>query len=234
MANKTAFSNFLFRQLLDKVSSTYTYLLADVATGEAAIIDSVLEQVDRDIEYIDELQLKLKYCISTHVHADHITGNSKLKSLVGLGSNGIQKPQSVVSRTSGAKADIYVDETAVLHLGQSVKLNFLLTPGHTNGCMAIVEHQRKLLFTGDTLLIRGCGRTDFQDGSAMKLYQSVHSKLFTLSPDYAVYPAHDYKGRTVSTIGEELKFNLRLTKTQEQFVEIMENLNLDKPKMIGK
>ena len=237
-----ATDSIIFRQLFDKISSTYTYIIGDTNTREAVIVDSVLEQAERDVKLMGELNLRLKYCISTHVHADHVTGNAKLKLNFEhkqqqqeiMNEQEPMKLESVISESSGAKADLYVNETSSLSLGEAIKLNFLLTPGHTNGCMAIVDHKHRLVFTGDTLLIRGCGRTDFQEGNSTRLYRSVHDKLFTLPPDYLVFPAHDYNGRTVTSIAEEKQHNPRLTKSLDEFVHIMDNLNLPKPIMIDK
>uniref|UniRef100_T1KYD9 Metallo-beta-lactamase domain-containing protein n=1 Tax=Tetranychus urticae TaxID=32264 RepID=T1KYD9_TETUR len=172
----------------------------------------------------------LKYVLNTHVHADHITGSGLIKDR--LNTNGKLQVLSIVSESSGAEADICVDDGEVIDCGL-VKLNVTYTPGHTNGCMSLIDHYNKRVFTGDALFIRGCGRTDFQEGSPSKLYDSVHSRLFTLPDDYSVYPAHDYNGHTMSTIGEEKKFNPRMVTSKEEFIEIMENLNLDYPKMLG-
>ncbi|XP_053207007.1 uncharacterized protein LOC128391184, partial [Panonychus citri] len=140
---------------------------------------------------------------------------------------------NIISKSSGAQADICAEDGQVIDCGL-IKLNVSLTPGHTNGCMSLIDHDNKRAFTGDTLFIRGCGRTDFQEGSSSKLYDSVHSRLFILPDDYNVYPAHNYNGQLTSTIGEEKKFNPRLSKSWEEFIQIMENLNLDYPKMMGK
>lgn len=219
-------TNFFFRQLFDTVSSTYTYLLGDTGSKEAVLIDPVLEHAERDATLIQQLGFKLIYAMNTHMHADHITGTGKLKSL-------LPGSQSVISRASGAKADVYLDDGAVVKFGQH-ELLATATPGHTDGCITYICHKQGIAFTGDTLLIRGCGRTDFQQGSPERLYQSIYSKIFTLPDNYTLYPAHDYKGLTATTVGEEKKYNPRLTKSLEEFVEIMKNLNLPYPKMIDK
>lgn len=219
--------SLIFRQFFDKTSSTYTYLLGDIPNRLAVLIDTVQEQVPRELNFIRELNFERIYLLSTHIHADHITGNSLIKEKLG-NENAI----SFISKYYGtAKADNQVGEDESFEAG-SFKLRFLHTPGHTAGCLCIVDDQNRRVFTGDTLLIRGCGRTDFQGGSSEALYESVHSKLFRLPQDYAVYPAHDYNGRTSSSIGEEIRCNPRLSKSKEEFVNIMENLKLDYPKLL--
>ncbi|XP_068179610.1 persulfide dioxygenase ETHE1, mitochondrial [Antennarius striatus] len=213
-----------FRQLFEKESSTYTYLLADTDTRDAIIIDPVLETIDRDLKLIHELGLNLKVAVNTHCHADHITSTGLMKKrLVGL--------KSAISKFSGATADILLSEGDEITFGKH-HLKVRETPGHTDGCVALVLEDQSMVFTGDTLLIRGCGRTDFQQGCAKTLYNSVHQKIFTLPDQCLVYPAHDYLGQTASTVSEERKFNPRLTKSLEEFVDIMKNLNLPKPKKI--
>uniref|UniRef100_A0A1A9WP43 Persulfide dioxygenase ETHE1, mitochondrial n=1 Tax=Glossina brevipalpis TaxID=37001 RepID=A0A1A9WP43_9MUSC len=227
MLPRITFSNdFFFRQLFDSESSTYTYLLADVNTREAVIIDPVLEQAKRDAQLIKELDFKLKYAMNTHMHADHITGTGWLKQL-------LPGCISVISTASGAKADKHLKEGDSIVFGRH-KIDTLATPGHTNGCMTYVIHEQGCAFTGDTLLIRGCGRTDFQEGNSRSLYENVHNKIFTLGTNYRVYPAHDYKGQLESTVWEERNYNPRLTKSLEEFVELMDNLNLPYPKKIDK
>jgi sulfur dioxygenase len=219
--------NQIFRQYFDKNSCTYTYLLGDLKNKIAILIDTVQECVSRDLKTIEEFKFDKVYLLSTHVHADHVTGNALIKEK--LGPN---RSMSIISRYyDNVRADQLVGESDQLQHG-CFKLNFLHTPGHTAGCLCIVDHEHRRVFTGDTLLIRGCGRTDFQGGSSEKLYNSVHQKLFTLPADYAVYPAHDYNGITMSSIGEEKQLNSRLTKPLNEFVEIMSNLNLAYPKMI--
>eukprot|EP00877_Chromochloris_zofingiensis_P012810 jgi/Chrzof1/7783/Cz02g36170.t1 len=225
MVNLAGTTPMLFRQLYDAESSTYTYLLGDSISGEAVLIDPVLEQVDRDLQLVDELELHLTFAINTHCHADHITGTGKIKKA---------RPdvKSVISKAAGAKADVLLQPNANITFGAH-ELLALATPGHTSGCMSLYTTSNGgMVFTGDTLLIRGCGRTDFQGGSAAMLYDSVHTKLFTLPDATLVYPAHDYKGRTGSSIGEEKRYNLRLTKPKEEFIKIMDNLGLPYPKKI--
>ncbi|XP_074595934.1 uncharacterized protein LOC141851056 [Brevipalpus obovatus] len=222
-------SSLIFRQLFDRACCGYTYLLGDVSSKSAILIDPVLEQVDRDLTLIHELGLKLKYVVNTHVHADHITGSGSIKNkLTAIGESGVK---SVISTSSGAKADIKLDDKEELIFGGN-QLQAVYTPGHTDGCMSLVDHKNGLVFTGDTLFVRGCGRTDFQCGNSSLLYDSVHQRLFTLPLDYKVFPAHDYKGQTVTTIGEEKQFNPRLTKSRAEFIEIMSNLKLEYPKMM--
>ncbi|KAM4600758.1 persulfide dioxygenase ETHE1, mitochondrial isoform 1-T3 [Polymixia lowei] len=214
----------LFRQLFESASSTYTYLLADTETKEAILIDPVLETVDRDLKLLGELGLNLKVAVNTHCHADHITGTGLLKRrLPGL--------KSAISKHSGASADVFLSEGDKIAFGKH-HLSVRETPGHTDGCVTLVSGDHSMAFTGDTLLIRGCGRTDFQQGCSKRLYESVHQKIFSLPEQCLVYPAHDYRGQTVSTVGEEREFNPRLTKSLEEFVDIMKNLNLPKPAKI--
>ncbi|CAG2168714.1 unnamed protein product [Oppiella nova] len=221
----------LFRQLFDRISCTYTYLLADKVTKEAILIDPVLECVDRDLQTVQELGLNLKYVANTHCHADHITGSGLIKTR--LNANPSQPTvKSIISELSGAKADIKVDDNDVITCGEAIKLKVVATPGHTSGCVTYVDTDNGLVFTGDALLIRGCGRTDFQQGDSGLLYESIHQKIFTLPDNFSVLPAHDYKGQLVSTVSEEKRFNPRLTKSKEEFIDIMANLKLDLPKMI--
>ncbi|MBM75701.1 MAG: MBL fold metallo-hydrolase [Proteobacteria bacterium] len=216
----------LFRQLYDRSSCTYTYLIADSQTKEALLIDPVRDLIDRDVQLLEELGLSLSYTVETHVHADHITSSALLRQR--FNSKGI------ISSVSGNTcADVLVDDGQELQLG-SIRLRFLHTPGHTNGCMSIHLPEEGMVFTGDTLMIRGCGRTDFQEGDADTLFSSVRDKIFTLPDETLIYPGHDYKGRTASSVAEEKRFNLRLnlSKSREDFREIMENLNLSYPKKI--
>ncbi|KAK2844924.1 hypothetical protein Q5P01_011583 [Channa striata] len=223
--SRTALSRgLLFKQLFELESSTYTYLLADRDSKEAVLIDPVLETIERDLKLIHELGLNLKVAVNTHCHADHITSTGLMKKrLAGL--------KSAISKFSGASADIHLSEGDKITFGNQY-LTVRETPGHTDGCITLVSADHSMAFTGDALLIRGCGRTDFQQGCAKKLYESIHQKIFTLPDECLIYPAHDYLGQTVSTVGEERKFNPRLTKNLEQFVQIMNNLNLPKPKKI--
>ena len=204
-------------------SSTHTYILAD-ASGEAVIIDPVLEQVDRDLAAVSEAGLKLTLALNTHCHADHITGSGELKRRVpGL--------RSAIAKAAGAQADILLEDGEEVRFGGR-SLRVLATPGHTNGCLSYFEPTLGAVFTGDALLIGGCGRTDFQGGSAETLYRSVHDKLFSLPPETIVYPAHDYKGETSSTIGAEKGANPRLTRPLPEFVKLMDELGLPYPKKI--
>ncbi|XP_050307724.1 persulfide dioxygenase ETHE1, mitochondrial [Anthonomus grandis grandis] len=215
----------IFRQLFDNISSTYTYLLGCPKTRECIIIDPVLEQVKRDFQLSKDLGLKLKYAINTHMHADHVTGTGYLRVLSGC--------KTIISKASGAAADIYVNENDQIVFGCH-SLKVFSTPGHTNGCVTYYNPNQGLVFTGDALLIRGCGRTDFQEGDPKTLYKSVHSKIFTLPGSTLVFPAHDYKGFLCSSVDEERRLNPRLTKSETEFVEIMNNLNLSYPKQIDR
>jgi sulfur dioxygenase len=216
----------LFRQLFDLETSTYTYLLADEATRDAIIIDPVLTQIERDIGLIQELELQLRYALDTHVHADHVTALGSLRERLGV--------TTVVSERAGVGcADLLVKEGDALQFGAH-RIEVLETPGHTGGCLTYVMSDRTMAFTGDALLIRGCGRTDFQEGDAHELYRSVHHKLFTLPAHTLIYPGHDYKGRTVTTVAEERRLNPRLGRgtSEARFVEIMHELSLAYPKYI--
>ncbi|KAK4714626.1 hypothetical protein R3W88_020533 [Solanum pinnatisectum] len=222
----------VFRQLFEKESSTYTYLLADPSHPQkpALLIDPVDKTADRDLALVKELDLKLIYAINTHVHADHVTGSGLIKTK-------FPGVKSIISKASNAKADLFVEPGDKIYFGD-IFLEVRATPGHTLGCVTYVtgdgpnQPQPRMAFTGDALLIRGCGRTDFQGGSSDKLYDSVHSQIFTLPKDTLLYPAHDYKGFTVSTVGEEMLYNPRLSKDKETFKNIMQNLNLSYPKMM--
>ncbi|XP_044130901.1 persulfide dioxygenase ETHE1, mitochondrial-like [Bufo gargarizans] len=214
----------VFRQLFEPVSCTYTYLLADADTKEAVLIDPVLETANRDAKLVKDLGLKMIFAANTHCHADHITGTGVLKRLV-------PGCKSVISKDSGALADIHIQEGDTIKFGK-YSLEARSTPGHTDGCLTYVLNDKSMAFTGDALLIRGCGRTDFQQGCPSTLYHSVHSKIFTLPDSCTLYPAHDYMGQTVTTVEEEKRLNPRLTKSEAEFVNIMNNLNLPKPKQI--
>ncbi len=216
--------NVLFRQLHDPRSSTYTYLLADPQAKEAVIIDPVLEQAQRDAALLHELDLRLLYALDTHVHADHVTGAWLLKQLTGS--------RIVISRSSGATGmDEALLEGDRIGFG-SRHLEARATPGHTNGCMTFVLDDRSMAFTGDALLIRGAGRTDFQHGDTHALYRSIVDKIFTLPESCLVYPAHDYRGLTSSSVGEERRHNPRIggERDEADFVGYMTNLNLPHPK----
>lgn len=218
----------LLKQLFDQDTWTYTYLLADPKNGQAIIIDPVLERVDRDLKLIAELGLDLIYTLDTHVHADHITGSGELRRRTG-----------VLSGVSAVAAVDCVDRKLqhgdLLHFGRYT-LEVRSTPGHTNGCLTfVVEAEgQTMAFTGDTIFIRGCGRTDFQQGDAATLFHSVHAQIFSLPNDTIIYPGHDYRGLTASTVAEEKAHNPRL-KTEigeAEFVAIMGGLNLSHPKRI--
>lgn len=214
----------LFRQLFDQETWTYTYLIADPETKEAVLVDPVLEKVERDYQLIRELGLTLKYCLETHVHADHITGTGKFRELTGC--HGV-----VPEKANVVCADQKISDGEILTIGK-VQIKAISTPGHTDCHFAYLVNNSHLL-TGDALFIRGCGRTDFQSGDAGTLYDSITEKLFTLSDDTLVYPGHDYRGHSVSTIGEEKQFNPRLSgKDRPTFIEIMNNLNLPDPTKI--
>ncbi|XP_067874611.1 persulfide dioxygenase ETHE1, mitochondrial isoform X1 [Heterodontus francisci] len=214
----------IFRQLFEKISSTYTYLLADADNKQAVIIDPVFEEVTRDIKLIEDLGLKLLYAANTHCHADHVTGTGLLKTMVA-------GCRSVIAKDSGASADIYIKEGDRINFGKFF-LEAHSTPGHTDGCLTYVLNDRTMAFTGDALLIRGCGRTDFQQGCPKTLYQSVHEKIFSLPTDCLLYPAHDYTGQTVTTVEEERRLNPRFSKPLAEFIDFMNNLNLPKPAQI--
>ncbi|CAF1911559.1 unnamed protein product [Rotaria magnacalcarata] len=232
--SRRALSNGSFvRQLFEQTTSTYTYIIADGKSREAFIIDPVITTVARDIQLIKQLGLTLRYAINTHVHADHITGSGRLKTL-------LPECRSVISKCSGGKADIYIEHGDEIEIGEKNDKNQRLvlecrsTPGHTNGCMTFVWHKGASVFTGDCLLIRGCGRTDFQQGSADKIYTSIYEHIYTLPDHFIVYPGHDYTGQTSSTVAEEKQFNSRLLKPREDFVKFMKELKLSYPLQIDK
>ena len=213
----------IFRQLFDSVSSTYTYLIASRRGGEALIIDPVLEKVDRYLQLVRELDLRLVKAVDTHLHADHITGLGALRDRTHcITVMGEQTHADVVSMrvSEGDRVQI-----------EGVSLQALYTPGHTDDSYSYLMGDR--VFTGDTLLIRGTGRTDFQNGNPHAQYDSIFNKLLKLPEDTLVYPAHDYKGDMVSTIGEEKRFNPRLSvKSVDEYVDLMNNLKLPNPKMM--
>ena len=213
----------IFRQLFDSVSGTYTYLLASRHGGEALIIDPVLEKVDRYIQLVNELDLKLVKAVDTHLHADHITGLGALRD----------RTQCITVMGDMSKVDVVsmrLSEGDKLTI-EGVALDVLYTPGHTDDSYSFLMQDR--VFTGDTLLIRGTGRTDFQNGDPRAQYDSIFNKLMKLPDETMVFPAHDYKGETVSTIGEEKAFNPRLqVKSLDQYVTLMNGLNLPNPKMM--
>ncbi|HEY6562509.1 MAG TPA: MBL fold metallo-hydrolase [Polyangiaceae bacterium] len=216
-----------FRQLYDADSSTYTYLLADTQTREAVVIDPVLEQVERDVQLIQDLGFRLVDALDTHVHADHVTALGLLRERLGA--------STVISERAGAICeDRLVKHGDLIRFGGH-ELEVRETPGHTSGCVSYVWHAAQRVFTGDALLIRGCGRTDFQQGDAATLFRSVREQLFSLPSEYTVYPAHDYKGRTASSIEEERRLNPRLgdQRSLEEFLRVMQELKLPYPKRMG-
>ena len=215
----------IFRQLVDKESCTFTYVVGDETTGEAALVDPVVEHVERDLKLLQELGLRLTAVFDTHVHADHVTGAGTLRERTGARTH--------FSEHGGpACADVLLQDGQDVKVG-SLVIHALATPGHTDSCMSYLVLDR--VFTGDTLLVRGCGRTDFQEGDPALLWRSVHDKLFLLDDATYVYPAHDYRGHCCSTIGEEKRLNPRLggTMTREGFVELMNNLHLPPPAKIA-
>lgn len=214
----------IFRQLFDSESCTYTYLIACSKTKTAAMIDPVKSHVDQYIELLAQLELKLLFAIDTHVHADHITALKGLQRQTGC--------TMVMGEHSKAKGDItYVKDREVLPLGE-IAIEPIYTPGHTDDSYCFLVNN--YLFTGDTLLIRGTGRTDFQHGSSKQQFHSLFQKILMLPEDTLVYPGHDYQGYTMSTIGEEKKFNPRLqVKNQAEYTKLMAGLNLPKPKLIN-
>lgn len=216
--------NTLPIQLFDPESSTYTYILRDPESNEAVLIDPVDRQWERDLQQLDRLNLKLVYVLETHAHADHVTSAGKLRDMTGAKA-------AVPSGCGIPPADVQLHDGDAIRFGKSEEIMVLHTPGHTAGSVSFLW--RGNVFTGDTLLIDGCGRTDFQSGSAGALYDSVTTKLFTLAGATLVWPAHDYKGRSASTIGWEKCHNSRLAGRDKQaFIELMDHLNLPKPKML--
>src|ERR1700716_805956 len=213
----------IFRQLFDSVSGTYTYLIASRPDGEALIIDPVLEKVDRYLQLVRELELKLVKAVDTHLHADHVTGLGALRDRTHcITVMGEQTHADVVSMRVADGEQLAID---------GVALDAMYTPGHTDDSYSYLMGDR--VFTGDTLLIRGTGRTDFQNGSSRAQYESIFNRLLKLPDETMVFPAHDYKGDTVSTIGEERRYNPRLqVKSIDEYIELMGNLNLPNPKLM--
>ena len=212
-----------FRQLFHPESSTYTYILADSTWRDAVVIDAVSDATNAVLATLREQDLHLTHILETHLHADHISAAKKLREATGA--------QVVLSALAGADcADLQVSDGDFLVLGDDV-IRVLATPGHTPESLSFRWHDR--VFTGDALLIGGCGRTDFQGGDAGTLYDSITEKLFVLPEETLVYPGHDYQGRRVSCIAEEKQLNPRLAgKSRQEFIEIMHNLDLPKPKLI--
>jgi sulfur dioxygenase len=215
----------IFRQLFDPVSSTYTYLLGD--SGAALLIDPVYEQAPRDLALLQELGLTLVATLDTHVHADHVTGAWRLRQRTGC--------QIAVSAAADAsEADLPLSHGQRVAFGQRA-LSVRATPGHTSGCLTYVLDDESMAFTGDSLLIRGCGRTDFQQGSPQQLFASVHAQILSLPPECLLYPAHDYRGITVTSVAEERRYNPRLGGDVDvgDFTGHMNNLNLPHPKLMA-
>jgi sulfur dioxygenase len=213
-----------FRQLADPQSSTYTYLLADSDSGEAVLIDPVFEQMRRDAALIGELGLSLRHVLDTHVHADHVTAAWILKQRVGSAI-------AIGARSGAEGADRYLRHGDKIPFGRRY-LSVRETPGHTAGCVTYVLDDERMAFTGDCLLVRGCGRTDFQAGDAHAMYRAVHQQIFTLPESCLLYPAHDYRGITATTVSEERRFNPRLggNLSESDFAGYMANLGLPHPK----
>jgi glyoxylase-like metal-dependent hydrolase (beta-lactamase superfamily II)/rhodanese-related sulfurtransferase len=217
----------VFRQLFDPASSTYTYLLGDTPSGEAVLIDPVFDQVPRDAAMLDELGLTLVATLETHLHADHITGAWLHRQRSGS--------RIALSRACGASgADLLLGHGELLRFGGR-HLEARATPGHTNGCTTYVLDDQSMAFTGDCLLVRGCGRTDLQQGDASTLYRSVHQQVFTLPEACLLYPGHDYRGIPCTSVAEEKRFNPRLggTISEEDFAGFMANLHLPQPRLIA-
>jgi len=216
----------VFRQLFDPQSSTYTYLLGDRASGAAVLIDPVFEQVRRDTALLGELGLRLVATLETHVHADHVTGAWLLRRRAGS--------KIMLSAASGAEgADRYLQQDDVVGFGGR-RLLVRATPGHTNSCLTYVLDDHGMAFTGDCLMIRGSGRTDFQEGDPAAMYRSIHEQIFTLADECLLYPAHDYRGLTVTSVAEERRFNPRIGGQIGigDFTGYMKNLRLAHPKML--
>ena len=213
----------IFRQVFDNKSSTYTYLIASAKGREAVIIDPVIENVESYIGILNELELKLVKVIDTHIHADHVTGASKLKQSTNCST-------IMGEHTPADTVDIKLKDDEVIKIDQ-LEIKAMYTPGHTSDSYSFLMN--KYLFSGDTLLINGTGRTDFQNGSSKDAYNSIFNRLLKLSEDTILYPGHDYNGKQSSTIGNEKKFNPRLqVNNVDEYVELMSNLNLAKPKLI--
>lgn len=214
----------IFKQLFDEETWTYTYLIADPVSKDAAFIDPVNTQIDDYMAMLEQEGLNLKFVLETHVHADHITAGGLLRQRAGA--------QTAVSSLCGAEcADIQMKDGDVFELGEEEQIKTIATPGHTPGSVSFLWRDR--LFTGDSLFIGGCGRTDFQGGDPGALYDCITQRLFTLPDETLVYPGHDYQGRWISNIVQERTTNPRLAgKSREEFIDIMNNLNLPKPRLI--
>jgi glyoxylase-like metal-dependent hydrolase (beta-lactamase superfamily II) len=218
----------ILKQLFDQDTWTYTYLIGDESTGKAALIDPVAEKVDRDLQLAEELGLRVTQVLDTHVHADHVTAAGEIRKRTGAKT-------AVGSESAVECADTALNDGDKLALGR-LEIEARSTPGHTSGCKSYVvrDGARTLAFTGDALLIRGSGRTDFQGGDAATLFKSVREQLFTLPDNTEVYPGHDYRGNIASTIGEEKQHNprLKLENTETDFVRIMGELKLPNPRLM--
>jgi len=212
----------ILRQLFDYETWTYSYLIADEVSKEAIIIDPVLSHIERDMKLISELGLTLQYALDTHVHADHITAAGHLRDRLAC--------KTGLAAVNGVDcADISLSDGDKLMFGQ-YELEVIATPGHTSGCLSF--YVEGFVFTGDALFIRGCGRTDFQQGDSGQLFDSITSRLYALPENTVVYPGHDYNGRSQSTLAEEKQFNPRITLGREKFIAYMQGLNLPNPKLI--
>lgn len=215
--------DMMIRQLFDLETSTYTYLVADPVARVAALIDPVREQLERDLQLLRELGLTLTHVFETHVHADHITAAAALRERTGARTH--------ASAAGAPCVDVQLQHGDVVTVG-TIAITVLATPGHTDDSLSFAVPGA--VFTGDALLIRGCGRTDFQNGNAAQLYESIMRVLFALPDETTVYPGHDYRGRLVSTIGEERRFNPRLAGTsRDEFVAIMDQLGLPPPRQLA-
>ncbi len=213
----------IFKQVFDTKSSTYTYLIASAKGREAVIIDPVIENVESYIKLLQELDLKLVKVIDTHIHADHVTAASKLKQVTNCST-------LMGEHTPADAVEIKVKDDEIIKIDQ-IEIKAMYTPGHTSDSYSFLMN--KYLFSGDTLLINGTGRTDFQNGSSKDAYNSIFNRLLKLPEDTILYPGHDYNGKEFSTIGDEKKYNPRLqVKNVDEYVELMSNLNLAKPKLI--
>jgi glyoxylase-like metal-dependent hydrolase (beta-lactamase superfamily II)/rhodanese-related sulfurtransferase len=218
--------SLIFKQLFDQTSATFSYLLVDAKSRQALFIDTVYEQHERDLSLVRELELELVACLETHCHADHVTGAWLFKHTTGC--------QILASEHSGIeKLDRNLAQGNKVEFGTHT-LTVIETPGHTDGCISFLIDDESMVFTGDSLLIRGCGRTDFQQGSAQKLFHSIKEKLFALPDECIVYPAHDYSGRTASSIGEEKSLNPRIggQANENDFSGYMDNMQLPHPKKL--
>ncbi|XP_071656614.1 persulfide dioxygenase ETHE1, mitochondrial [Patagioenas fasciata] len=223
VATGAADRKLLLRQLFEPASCTYTYVIADARSRDAVVIDPVLETAPRDLRLLRELRLRVRWAVNTHVHADHVTGSGALRLALSC--------PTAISGASGARADRLLGEGEELRFG-AFALQVRPTPGHTPGCITLVLDDQSAAFTGDALLIRGCGRTDFQQGCPRTLYRSIHEQIFTLPESCHIYPGHDYCGHTVSTVGEEKRLNPRLTLSEDEFVRVMDGLGLPRPKLM--